>query len=237
MARLSFISDEDFDAAIEVLVERVLKARRDAAPNLVKNVRDPIPLLVEACIFGHDIETLNEHDEERSLASGVASAVGNFHQRMLGAMPGWRMIDKGLDVANDDRKLVAEIKNKHNTMNSTAKERTITKVEDFLSRQRHADGWVGYVVMVVPKRPGLPPEEIGRPRTPVFQIDGVQFYALASGVDDALYQVYHQIPDRIAQYLRAHSSDLFRDTHTVPIASDTREFCDDLFRIAHVPRD
>ena len=234
MATLSFVSDEDFDSAIKTLVDRILKADRDAMPNLVRNVRDPIPLLVEACIFGHDIATLNKNDEERSLASGVASAVGGFHQSLLGSMPGWSVIEKGLDVRHDDRRIVAEIKNKHNTMNSSARYRTVEKVEDFVSRQSGGGRWVGYVVTVVPKKPGLPPVEIGRPPTKVYQIEGVQFYALASGVEDALEQVYEQIPERIASYLEELDPSVFSDSPTFPLPTETQRFCDELFRIAHI---
>ena len=234
---LSFISDADFDAAVDELVGRILRARVNASTNLIKNVRDPIPLLVEACVFGHNIETLNRNDQERSLAGGVASAVGNFHQDVLGSMPGWRRLPKGLDVVHDERRIVAEVKNKHNTMNSANKERVIERVEEFLKRQGARQGWVGYLVMIVPKTPGQNPVEIGRPNTPVFGIDGMQFYALASGVEDALQQVYSQLPERILDSMERRSTDLLDGSGSGPIAPETREFCDDLFRRAHLPTD
>ena len=86
--QLPFISDADFDDAIRTLISRIGGADSEVPARLEKNVRDPFALLAQACVLGSDVDDLNRLDGSRSLAQAIASAVGGFHQNVLGAMPG-----------------------------------------------------------------------------------------------------------------------------------------------------
>ncbi len=46
------------------------------------------------------------------------SAIGRFHQGVLGGVHGFKNHDAGYDIENKQRKIIAEIKNKYNTMNA-----------------------------------------------------------------------------------------------------------------------
>ncbi len=223
--QLPFISDADFDAAIGTLISRIEEADREVPTRLEKNVRDPFALLAQACVLGSDVDDLNRLDGSRSLAQAIASAVGGFHQNVLGAMQGWTEQDGLVDLFNEDTRIAAEVKNKHNTMNADTTKQVIDNISQFMRTKRWGASGRGYLVTILPKRPGHEPVSVGER---IERIDGRRFYAIASGVDDALDLVFAQLVDQIQDHLSPSTFD--------QVDSDAVQFCRDLFAQVHLGR-
>lgn len=225
VAQLSFISDADFDAATRTLIERIRDADSQMSARLEKNVRDPFALLAQACVLGDDLESLNRLDGARALAQAIASATGGFHQSILGSMPGWTQQDGLVDLFNEEDRIAAEVKNKHNTMNADTTKQVIDNISQFMRTKRWGQRGRGYLVTILPKRPGAAPVSVGER---IEQIDGRAFYAIASGVNDALEQVFEQLEGRIRDQL----------AQDVPCSVDDEavKFCHDLFQRVHLGR-
>lgn len=219
MSRLRFITDEDFDVAASTLFESIAKANADGRSRVEKNVRDPFLLMALAAVLEADPEEIDGWDVARSVLQAASSAVGKFHQAMLGAMPGWANHDGLVDVVNEDARLAAEVKNKHNTMNTDNQHQVVGNVRSYLRSRRWGAAGRGYVVKILPKAPGLPPQELD---DRIWEVDGRTFYGLASGEEDALDQVFEQLAERLPQ-LRGDAalppevaqsySSLFRQVH------------------------
>ena len=47
-----------------------------------------------------------------SAIQGASNAMGEFHQGILGAIPGWVDHDAGYDLENEGRNIIAQVKNK-----------------------------------------------------------------------------------------------------------------------------
>ena len=210
MPKLSFISDEALTAAVERLLEVAAIARMKADNEFERNVIDPFALLFEMSGFKADKHTWLASEKNRQAQKTLQNDVGNFHQTILGSVAGWENLGTGgvVDIVSTDRKIIAEIKNKHNTVTGA----NLSKVYDRLAtpvmtKGHQYKGFTAYLVEILPKskkpyiKDFIPSDnETGqkRPANPLIQrIDGKSFYALATGVPDALAQLFAALPDVI----------------------------------------
>ena len=138
-------------------------------------------------------------------------------------MPGWTEQDGLVDLFNDDRRIAAEVKNKHNTTNADNTKQVINNISQFMRTKRWGASGRGYLVTILPRHPGHAPVTVGER---IERIDGRRFYAIASGVDDALAQVFEQLADRIRDHLSPSTFDQVDD--------EAVQFCQDLFQQVHL---
>ncbi len=205
MPKLSWIADLHLDAAIATLLERANRAVTRAEANQQRNVVDPFSSLLIANTFGaNDEATLTGIQGSNSALNGMANALGDFHQEILGHIPGWENHDAGYDLENTQRRLLAEVKNKHNTMNASNREKVIGDL-DTAVRQK-GRGWTGYLVIVVPRRPIRSENRVSARE--VYEIDGASFYEKATNHPNALHELFDVLcaelgtTEEVARYCR-----------------------------------
>ncbi len=168
---------------------------------LRKNVIDPFSSIVIASVLEIDTSSdLLGAQALRTTMGGISNAVGAFHQTILGAVPGWADHDFGYDLENRERRTLAEVKNKHNTMNAANRKQVIDDLETAIRQKER--GWTAYLVQIVPKKPERFKEKLVLNR-PVYEIDGASFYALATGSPTALQDVYDALVECIGEKLSA----------------------------------
>lgn len=210
MSRLSFISDELLADAVKSLLDVATDARKKADKGFNRNVIDPFAVLFEMSGFQVEEQTWREGEKNRQAQKTLQNHVGTFHQTILGNIPGWEDLGTGgvVDVFCPHRKIIAEIKNKHNTVKGSDKVKVYDLMERAVITKGHQyKGFTGYYVEIIPKstarydKPFTPPDnQTGQPRSAnelIRQIDGYSFYALATGVPDALSQLFAALPDVI----------------------------------------
>ena len=102
----------------------------------------------------------------------------------------------GFDIKANDNTLFADIKNKHNTMNSSAAEALFQKLARFADDYKQAKC---YWVQILAKGSfnehwtgDINGKEYSHSR--VYKISGDQFYSLLSGNENALYDLYKALP-------------------------------------------
>ena len=206
MPRLDWISERNLRGCISKLMERCERAYSKADKNVVKNVQDPFWLLCMTKTFGiSNPDDLRKLQESASALSGASSAVGDFHQNVLGRVNGFRNHDAGYDVENKERKILAEIKNKHNTMNA-GNRNDVEK--ELISAVKSRPGYTAYLVIMIPKTPIRYRREIGRR---VFEVDGSSFYTIATGQQNALKDLYETLATDICaeESMRKHCLAIF----------------------------
>ena len=218
MPYLPFISDEDLLKFTKELVDAALGAERKIEKNPYKNVIDPFSALVDAARQGISLEVWMEQEKSRQIQKSFQNAVGDFHQHILGAVPGWQDAGEGgsYDVISEEKKIIAEIKNKHNTMNSGLQVQVYDKLAGWLDYGK--GGYTAYVVDIVPKSPKpysipyIPSErKIKRQtRENLLRIDGRSFYALATGHSDAIDQLYFALPKVLENILPVDDGTIVR---------------------------
>ncbi|MBF2754527.1 MAG: Eco47II family restriction endonuclease [Gammaproteobacteria bacterium AqS3] len=192
MSRLSWIDDDQLEKIVSEMLSRAEKAKDKAHKRIKTNVIDPFASLVTSAVVNiNNKDQLSRALQDTSAISATSNAVGNFHQEILGAIEGFRNHDAGYDLECAEKKILAEVKNKHNTMNSSNRENVINKLATAISQKPSRD-WAAYLVIIIPKKPEPYKKPIPGKRN-VYEIDGVSFYKLATGSPTALHDLYRAV--------------------------------------------
>lgn len=212
MAYLSFIDDQTLENIVDHVLQKGHKARIKSHEKIDHNVIDPFSVLLEMSSFAMTFDGWLDNEKNRQAQKTLSNQIGFFHQNILGSLKGWRTLGIGgmVDVVCDERKIIAEIKNKHNTLKASDRSGMYFKLEDLVMRKGHAyKDYTAYYVEIVPKKPARYDE----PFTPsdnrtgarcqanplIRKIDGYSFYALATGIEDALYDLFSVLSHVIAK--------------------------------------
>lgn len=138
---LGFISDEDIYKHVK---QTVLQYRRSInLEEFNKNVIDPIKLTFDSKIYGYDLHQTIESECIRQIDKTNNNRIGYFHQYLFRyAGNGWEVpangAKGGFDVINESKHIFVEMKNKHNTMNSSSAGKTYMKMQHKILQLRPA---------------------------------------------------------------------------------------------------
>lgn len=98
--------------------------------NFYSNKVDTIKLTFDAKFNGIDEESLIQAEILRQIDKSINNSIGTFHEQILGGIKGFEVRKlSGFDIKAKDDTLFADIKNKHNTMNSSAAEALFQKLK------------------------------------------------------------------------------------------------------------
>ena len=99
----------------------------------MKNLPDPIKLTFDARIYRKDIEFVIESEVLRQIDKSNTNHIGYFHQNIFRYIGnGWQIPAQGYDLINPQLMYFVEIKNKHNTMNSSSAQKTYMRMQNTL---------------------------------------------------------------------------------------------------------
>lgn len=134
---LGFISDENIYNHVKETVLRY-SASLDLK-KFNKNIIDPIKLTFDAKVYGRTMEEVVASECIRQMDKSNNNHIGYFHQNLFRyAGNGWTVPTEGFDVVNEERHIFVEMKNKHNTMNSAASQKTYMKMQNKIVRDSRA---------------------------------------------------------------------------------------------------
>ncbi|MCB9032335.1 MAG: Eco47II family restriction endonuclease [Chitinophagales bacterium] len=211
---VNFISDDHLLSCIDNLYHAYLKAKNNITKkSFYSNKVDTFKLTFDAKFNNIKEEELIEAEILRQIDKTINNSIGTFHEQILGGINGYEIGNlSGFDIKAIDNTLFADIKNKHNTMNSSSAEALFQKLARYADDYKIAKC---YWVQILAKssfnehwKGEINSKEYSHSR--VFKISGDQFYALLSKQDDALYQLYKVLPLAIDDYLK-NSKSLHKD--------------------------
>jgi len=211
MPKLKWISDNDLSSAVMNLLDTAKRAKDDAVVNFNKNVIDPFSAIFEMSGFNMTFDEWAKSEQARQAQKTLQNFIGEFHQIVLGSCRGWKDMGKGhiIDLLNKNHKIVAEIKNKHNTISGGQLADLYWSLESAVMNKTSVyKGFTAYHVSVIPKKP----QKFNREFTPsdkqkgqkcppnprIRQIDGASFYSLVTGDKNALENLFDILPSVIA---------------------------------------
>ena len=204
---VNFVSDEHLLKCVENLHKSYLKAKNNISKkSFYTNKVDTIKLTFDAKFNGINEEDLIQSEILRQIDKSINNSIGTFHEQVLGGINGYEVGNlSGFDIKAEDNTLFADIKNKHNTMNSSSAEALFQKLARYADDYKKAKC---YWVQILAKgsfnelwKGDINGKEYSHSR--VFKISGDQFYALLSGEEDALFQLYKSLPIAIDDYLKS----------------------------------
>ncbi|MFO7863785.1 MAG: Eco47II family restriction endonuclease [Salinivirgaceae bacterium] len=203
---VSFVSDEHFLMCIEQLHDSYIKAKEKISKRkFYANKIDTIKLTFDTKFNGIDEESIIETEILRQIDKSINNSIGTFHEQILGGVDGFEVGNlSGYDIKAKDNSLFADIKNKHNTMNSSSAEALFQRLARYANDYKKAKC---YWVQILAKGSfnerwtgDINGKEYSHSR--VFKISGDQFYALLTGKQTALYDLYMALPVAIDDFLK-----------------------------------
>ncbi len=204
---LDYISDEHFLFCISELHKSYIKAKKNITKSsFYANKVDTIKLTFDSKFNSIDEESLIRSEILRQIDKSINNSIGTFHENVLGGIEGYQVGKlSGFDIKSADNTLFADIKNKHNTMNSSSAEALFQKLARYADDYKKAKC---YWVQILAKNSfnelwsgEINGKEYSHSR--VYKISGDQFYSLLSGKKDAFFQLYNQLPIAISDYLNS----------------------------------
>lgn len=225
---VNFTSDDHLLSCIGNLYKAYLKAKNNITKkNFYTNKVDTIKLTFDSKFNDIDEKSLIQSEILRQIDKSINNSIGTFHEQVLGGIKGFEVGNlSGFDIKANDNTLFADIKNKHNTMNSSAAEALFQKLAHFANDYKKAKC---YWVQILAKGSfcelwsgDINGKEYSHSR--VYKISGDQFYALLSGKQDALLQLYKALPKAVKDYLNSieHSSEAIENSAIDEIKSETK---------------
>jgi translation elongation factor EF-G len=202
---VNFISDEHLLICIGNLHKSYLKAKNNLTKtNLYRNKVDTIKLTFDATFNEISEEALIQSEVLRQIDKSINNSIGTFHEQILGGIKGFQIgKNSGFDIKAKNDTLFADVKNKHNTMNSSAAEALFQKLSRYANDYKKAKC---YWVQILAKNSfnelwtaEINGKEYSHSR--VFKISGDRFYALLSGRQNAIFELYKILPIAIHDYL------------------------------------
>ena len=194
-----------------------------------RNLLDPIKLTFDAKVYGLPIEQLIEREVARQIDKSNTNHIGYFHQNIFQYMgDGWTVPATGYDLIHKENHIYVEMKNKHNTMNSSSAQRVYTRMQSTLLRDSAA---TCMLVEVIAKRSqnirwrvSIDRESFAHERIRRVSID--QFYEIATGIPDAFKQLCEILPTVLDDVIASQEQTLITNS----VMSELEDISPDLFK-------
>lgn len=203
---VEFVSDEHLLKCIESLHGSYVRAKaKITKQKFYTNKIDTVKLTFDSRFNNIDEETVIESEILRQIDKSINNSIGTFHEQVLGGIAGFELGKlSGFDIKASNDTLFADIKNKHNTMNSSAAEALFQKLARYADTYKQAKC---YWVQILAKGSfeehwtgDINGKEYSHSR--VFKISGDRFYALLSGRQNAFFELYQALPVAINDFLQ-----------------------------------
>lgn len=221
---LDFITEAEFTVHVKATIEKYgEKLESFDVKRFNKNIIDPIKLIFDKTVYRSSWEEIvgNEIFRQRDKANN--NDIGYFHQRIFqyihnchvpdnGKEGGWDVIyenPEGLVLPDGDivHKVYVEMKNKHNTMNSSAAGKTYIKMQNQLLKD---DDCACFLVEAIAQRSQnikwettVDKNKVSHKRIRRVSLD--QFYALVTNEEDSFFQMCMNLPEVIEKVVNSSS--------------------------------
>ena len=209
---LAFISERDFTGHVQATIAQYgEKLEPYDLRKFNSNIVDPIKLIFDKTVYGLGWEEIVKNEIFRQRDKSNNNDIGYFHQKIFQyigscSVPdeGWDIIfekDAGIGLPDGDRvrTVYVEMKNKHNTMNSSSSAKTYIKMQSQLLAD---DDCACFLVEAIAKRSQnitwqvtVDKKKCSHRRIRRVSID--EFYSLVTSQGDAFYQMCMLLPDII----------------------------------------
>ncbi len=228
MWKLSFISEDDLVKHVQATIKEYGdKLQSFDLKRFNKNIIDPIKLIFDKNVYKATWDEIISNEIFRQRDKSNNNAIGYFHQRIFQYISQCEVPKSGWDIIykNDDgitlpdgsivKSVYAEMKNKHNTMNSAASAKTFIKMQGQILED---DESACFLVEVIAKKSqnikweiSLDGKKQGHKLIRRVSVD--EFYALITGQNDAFYQLCMVLPSIVEKAVS--------ETQEVAVPNDT----------------
>lgn len=216
---MNFLKD---DKNIEKLIITMINdfRQRVGSEDIHSQVIDPFSSIIEASVYNLDYDSWIKSETSRQQQKTLQNAIGRLHQKLLGNIQGVEDLGVGnlVDIVCHEKKIIAEVKTKHNTVKKTDLISVYDELEEALNKSIY-NGYTAYYVEIIPSKP----LQYNKKFTPVDnntklprsenefirRIDGKSFYKLLTGDSDALKKMNNKIQEVLVKNFNLQEREQF----------------------------
>lgn len=212
--KLDFIKQELFEEHISNTLMQYKEVLKSIDLNKFNsNLIDPIKLLFDKTVFNKSFEDIIKLEIQRQRDKSNNNIIGYFHQNMFKYIgnctvpkEGWDVIFKG---ANET--YYVEMKNKHNTMNSSSASKTFMKMQNHLLNASNKNTSICALVEIISKKSQNIPwvitldkqKQCSNKRLRRISID--KFYEIVTGNPLSFFNLCEQLPISINKIIKENN--------------------------------
>lgn len=216
--KLKFISEDDFTKHVAATIAQYDKKLLPFdIEKFNSNLVDPIKMIFDKNVYQYSWDELIGNEIFRQRDKSANNDIGYFHQRIFqyiancrvpdnGKEGGWDVIyqnEEGINLPDGDRvrTIYVEMKNKHNTMNSSSAGKTYIKMQNQLLQN---DDCACFLVEAIAKKSQnikwtTTVNGAGVSHRRIRRVSIDQFYSLVTGSDTAFYDLCMELPNTISK--------------------------------------
>lgn len=207
---LSFITDKDLFDCIDELYTGYKRAldSRDLTV-FMRNRIDPIKFVFDATVLDAPIKEYVQREVMRQSDKSISNYIGDFHENLLGKIDGFhkRGIGESIDIQSDDGKIIAEVKNKHNTVKGEDQAGIFNKLKRHLDDPEDNAEKAYYVRIIDSKSRNNIWSFTSRgtlyENENIYIISGDKFYELLTGDPNAFADLCSVLPLALRDYVNS----------------------------------
>lgn len=223
--KLDFISEENF----EHHVQQTLNQYQQNLSNMDlkkfnKNIIDPIKLLFDKNVTGSSFNDVIRNEISRQMDKSNNNCIGYFHQNIFQYIKNCTVPKEGWDVIftdiGNDKTYYIEMKNKHNTMNSSSSQKTYIRFCHHLINSHNKNDICALVEIIAKKSQNTEwiisvDNNKQKPNERLRKISIDRFYELVTGDKLAFYKLCEQLPKTIEKLVNNKTRPMNNDSNQV----------------------
>ena len=224
---LSFISDSDlFNHTKETVDKYRFNINLD---DFNKNLIDPIKLTFDSKVYSRNIRDVIEGEIIRQMDKSNTNHIGYFHQNIFNYIgDGWSVPKSGYDIVNAKKHYYVEMKNKHNTMNSSSSQKTYMRMQNTLLSDSDATCMLVEVIarnsQNITWNVSLDGNYVSNQKIRRVSID--KFYEIVTGEKTAFKKLCEKLPQVIDDVI----SEITLDSETNTVISELEQISPNLLK-------
>ena len=189
---VDFISDENFETCVKWVIVGY-EGNRDPRRNGI----DPFKTVFD--MYNNDIsfDSWKNAEKIRQVDKTVNNKIGEFHQKLLGSVDGWKDLQTGdvADLGNDSQTIFIELKNRWNTVKGSDMIHMWDKMKDIVTNKYpESTAYWGFIN----EKKGTSGEEVwthqGNSHPNVKKIWGKDVYKIITGNENSLEKMWTALP-------------------------------------------
>ena len=199
MYDISFIKQTDFEGHVARTIESYNNSLKGISlKSFNSNIIDPIKLLFDKNLYRKNFDEIVSLEIHRQRDKTNTNSIGYFHQNMFKYIDKCSVPNRGWDVIfkSDTHNVYVEMKNKHNTMNSSSSQKTYIQMQNQIIKTPNDYCYLVEVIAPVSRNIiwgcSVNGEHVESEHIRRVSID--QFYKEVTGINNAFYQICKQLP-------------------------------------------
>ena len=208
---INFIKQKDFEQHVENTIKQYNKTLKSINLNKFNNnLIDPIKLIFDKNVFNKNFKDIIEFEISRQRDKSNNNIIGYFHQNIFKYIDNCKVPKNGWDIifSKNNVSYYVEMKNKHNTMNSSSSAKTYMKMQNHLLNSKDKENSICALVEIIAKKSQNIPWIISidslkqKSNDNLRRISIDKFYEIVTGEKDAFKQICYQLPITIENIVK-----------------------------------